>query len=115
MVSTNIDLYAKLPCNGRAQALPRSGRLEELARSARRIDPRSMAAFIIGIFAVLVWTAGLADWIVAYATGMTQLGIWITALSLVPFASLWLSLKTEPFSAFPVETHRAHWSLFMKS
>lgn len=73
-----------------------------------------MAAFIIGIFAVLAWTAGLADWIVAYATGVTQLGIWGTALSLVPFSALWLSLKSEPFSAFPVQTTRAHWSLFLK-
>lgn len=73
-----------------------------------------MVAFLIGTFAVLVWTAGLADWIVQYATGITQLGIWVTALSLVPFSALWLSLKTTPFSEMPVQKSRVHWSLLLK-
>lgn len=73
-----------------------------------------MTAVFIGIVTAMVWTAGLADWIVAYATGLTQLGIWVTALSLVPFSALWVFLKAESFSQMPVSTIRAHWSLLLK-
>jgi hypothetical protein len=73
-----------------------------------------MTAIFFGILTAMVWTAGLADWIVAYATGLTQLGIWVTALSLVPFGALWVSLKTDCFSQMPVSSTRAHWSLLLK-
>ena len=73
-----------------------------------------MAALIIGILSVVLWTGGLSSWIVQYATGITQFGIWVTALSLVPFSALWVSLKTTPFSTISTQTTRAHWSLFLK-
>ena len=73
-----------------------------------------MAAAFIIISVVSLWTAGLADWIVAYATGVAQLGIWLTLLSLLPFAMLWVSLKTMPFQEMPSHTARAHWSVQLK-
>jgi hypothetical protein len=73
-----------------------------------------MAAALIIISVVCLWTAGLADWIVAYATGVAQLGIWLTLFSLVPFAMLWVSLKRMPFSEMPSSTARAHWSVHLK-
>ena len=72
------------------------------------------AALIIIISVVSLWTAGLADWIVAYATGVAQFGIWLTVLSLVPFAVLWVSLKRMPFTEMPSNTARAHWSVQLK-
>jgi len=62
----------------------------------------------------LIWTARLADWIVAYATGVTQLAIWVTLLSLVPFSALWVSLKRQSFVDMPTATTRAHWSVQYK-
>lgn len=73
-----------------------------------------MAAALLIISVVSLWTAGLADWIVAYATGVAQLGIWLTVLSLVPFATLWVSLKRMPFTQMPTYTTHAHWSLHLK-
>ena len=72
------------------------------------------AALIIIISVVSLWTAGLADWIVAYATGVAQFGIWLTVLSLVPFAVLWVSLKRMSFTEMPSNTARAHWSVQLK-
>jgi hypothetical protein len=73
-----------------------------------------MAAVFVIISVVCLWTAGLADWIVAYATGVAQLGIWLTVLSLLPFAVLWVSLKKLPFQEMPVRTTHAHWSVQLK-
>jgi hypothetical protein len=51
-------------------------------------------SLVLAIYTVIIlWTAGLPDWIVAYATGVAQLGIWVTALSLIPFSAFWISLK----------------------
>ena len=73
-----------------------------------------MAAALIIISVVGLWTAGLADWIVAYATGVAQFGIWLTLFSLLPFAVLWVSLKRMPFTEMPSTTARAHWSVQLK-
>lgn len=73
--------------------------------------------FFISVFSlVLVWTAGLADWIVAFQTGLTQLGIWVTVLSLVPFRTLWVSAKTRNATdAQNVMTEQTYYSsLFSK-
>lgn len=70
------------------------------------------AFWVIG--AVAVWTAGLADWIVAYATGVAQLGVWLTLLSLLPMASFWVNLKRQPFQDLSSTTARAHWSIQLK-
>lgn len=73
-------------------------------------------AFLLIIYgAVFVWTAGLPDWIVAYATGVTQLGVWCTLASIIPFATLWTSLKQQPYSEFPVTMIRPHWGIQVKS
>lgn len=72
-----------------------------------------VAAFVI-MSVVCLWTAGLADWIVAYATGVAQLGIWLTLFSLIPFALLWVSLKRMPFTQMQSPTAHAHWSLHLK-
>lgn len=73
-----------------------------------------MAAALAIISVVLVWTAGFADWIVAYATGVAQLGIWLTLFSLLPITSLWVSLKRLSFSELPASTTHAHWSVQLK-
>jgi hypothetical protein len=70
------------------------------------------AALIISV--VSLWTAGLADWIVAYATGVAQFGIWLTLFSLLPFSTLWVSLKRMPFMEMPSSTAHAHWSVQLK-
>lgn len=71
------------------------------------------AFWVLG--AVALWTAGLADWIVAYATGIAQLGVWLTLLSLLPMASLWVSLKRQAFQDLSPNTTRAHWSIQLKA
>nr|YP_009944744.1 hypothetical protein [Ankistrodesmus falcatus]QMS48913.1 hypothetical protein [Ankistrodesmus falcatus] len=73
-----------------------------------------MAAALIIVGVVSLWTAGLADWIVAYATGVAQFGIWLTLFSLLPFTVLWVSLKRMSFSEMPSTTARAHWSVQLK-
>ena len=73
-----------------------------------------MAAALIIVGVVSLWTAGLADWIVAYATGVAQFGIWLTLFSLLPFTVLWVSLKRMSFSEMPSTTTRAHWSVLLK-
>jgi hypothetical protein len=73
-----------------------------------------MAAALMIMSVVCLWTAGLADWIVAYATGVAQLGIWLTLLSLLPFTVLWVSLKRLPFTEMPSSTAHAHWSVQLK-
>lgn len=74
----------------------------------------NMTAVLVIISVVLVWTAGFADWIVAYATGVAQLGIWLTLFSLLPITTLWISLKRLSFAEFPVSTTHAHWSVLLK-
>ena len=74
-----------------------------------------MTAVLAIISVVLIWTAGFADWVVAYATGVAQLGIWLTLFSLLPIASLWVSLKRLSFQEFPVTTAHVHWSLNLKN
>ena len=71
------------------------------------------AFWVIG--AVAVWTAGLTDWIVAYATGIAQLGVWLTLLSLLPMATLWVTLKRQSFEELSATTARAHWSIQLKA
>ena len=73
-----------------------------------------MTATLLIIGVVTLWTAGLADWIVAYATGVAQLGIWMTILSLVPFAMLWVSFKKLPFGEMSSSTARTNWSVLYK-
>lgn len=69
-----------------------------------------MTKLLIAIFSVVVvWNAGLADWMVAYATGVAQLGIWVTLSALVPFSALWVGLKRQ--SDHPISETRMHWSL----
>lgn len=70
-------------------------------------------AFVI-VGAVLIWTAAMADWIVAYATGVAQLGIWLTLAGLVPVSGLWHSLKREPFMDVPTTQIRTHWNVSVK-
>lgn len=65
--------------------------------------------------AVFLWTAGLPDWIVAYATGVTQLAVWLTLGSLIPFTSLWISLKRQTNREMASASARSHWALQMKS
>ena len=74
-----------------------------------------MASVFTVFSLVLIWNAGLADWMVAYATGIAQLGIWLTLLSLVPFSSLWISLKRMPFQEHSTERARTHWRVLLKS
>lgn len=73
-----------------------------------------MVAIFLLISVVFCYTAGLPDWSVAYATGLAQLGIWSTLLSLVPFVSLWVSLKSGALAEIPRSTIRTHWAPFLK-
>lgn len=75
---------------------------------------KTMAATLIILSVVSLWTAGLADWIVAYATGVAQFSIWLTLLSLLPFTVLWVSLKRLCFSEITPRTTHAHWSVLLK-
>lgn len=71
---------------------------------------------ILFIYAIVIfWTAGFPDWIVAYATGVAQLGIWVSLLSLIPFCAVWISLKTGFFTEIPEKTTGFHWSSALKS
>jgi hypothetical protein len=74
-----------------------------------------MALISIILFVILTWNAAAADWIVAYATGFAQLGIWLTIAGLVPFAFLWYTLKTLNSSEIPSYLNRARWSLYLKA
>lgn len=73
-----------------------------------------MAAIFLLIGSIIFWTAGLPDWRVAASTGLAQLGIWTTVLSLVPFVSLWVSLKQGALTEIPQNTIRTHWNSFLK-
>lgn len=73
-----------------------------------------MAAALAIISLVCLWTAGQADWIVAYATGLAQFGIWMTLFSLLPFTTLWVTLKRMPFTEMPASNNHAHWSVQLK-
>jgi hypothetical protein len=67
------------------------------------------------VFAVIVtWNAAAADWIVAFATGFTQLGIWLTIAGLLPVPVLWSTLKSAS-SVIPSNQNRARWSLNLKA
>lgn len=68
--------------------------------------------FVIGI--VFFWTAGLNEWMVAYATGIAQLGIWLTLFSLIPFSVFWISLKRQAFLDQSSDKSRVHWGLNLK-
>jgi len=68
-----------------------------------------MALFIIIFGSVVAWAAGLPDWIVAYATGLTQFSVWLTLFALVPFSTFWVSLKHQP------ESKRPHWTILTRS
>lgn len=75
-----------------------------------------MAAIFIVIFAVIAtWVGLLSSWSVAYATGLAQQGIWSTLLSLVPFVSIWVSLKQGALTEIPQSTMRTHWSCSLKA
>ncbi len=74
-----------------------------------------MALFSIFYIVLILWTGGLPDWIVAYATGLAQLAIWVTLLSFLPFSTLWLSLRTSFFAEIPrPATGHVHWALSTK-
>jgi hypothetical protein len=73
-----------------------------------------MIASLIIIGIVSLWTAGLSDWMIAYASGLAQLGIWQTLFSLIPFAVLWVSLKRLSFSEMPSRKASTHWSVQLK-
>lgn len=73
-----------------------------------------MTAILSIISLVFIWNAGLADWMVAYATGIAQLGVWLTLLSYIPFSSLWVSLKQMPFSEIPIRENSTHWRVLIK-
>lgn len=74
-----------------------------------------MAPVFIIYAIVILWTAGLPDWIVAYATGVTQLGVWVTLFSLLPFSVLWISLKCGFFGENPTKTSVFQWSTLLKA
>jgi glycopeptide antibiotics resistance protein len=59
-------------------------------------DYIKMALLFIIFGSVFIWAAGLPDWIVAYATGITQFSVWCTLFALIPFSSFWVSLKHQP-------------------
>jgi hypothetical protein len=64
---------------------------------------------------VFLWAAGLPDWIVAYATGVTQFGVWTTLLALVPFTAFWISLKRQPYTEISSSLTRPNWAIQIKS
>ena len=73
-------------------------------------------ALVFSIAAIiLTWNLAAADWIVAYATGFAQLGIWLTLFGLFPFTFVWYTLKTMNASEIPGHLNRARWSLFLKA
>ncbi len=47
----------------------------------------------MALISVRVWMAGLSDWMVAYATSLAQLGVWVTRASVRPRRSRWTLLK----------------------
>ena len=71
----------------------------------------SLIFFLYGL--IILWTAGLPDWIVAYATGVAQLGIWVTAISLIPLSAFWVSLKRQFFAEASPKS-RTQWSVSLK-
>lgn len=73
------------------------------------------AALTTIIVAVVLWTLGLADWMVALSTGVAQFGIWLSLAGLIPFAVRWVTRKVQPWSNLPISTTRAHWSLNIKN
>ena len=73
-----------------------------------------MALILIIYTAVFLWTAGLPDWIVAYATGVTQLGVWCTLGSLLPYTTLWLSLKSFAFGEISPVFTTPNWAIQLK-
>jgi len=63
----------------------------------------------------MIWNGLLMDWARALATGLAQLAIWSTLLSLVPFVSLWANLKTGALIEMPQSTLRTHWTCSLTS
>ena len=57
-----------------------------------------MMYLLMAFTARRVWMAGLSDWMVAYATSLAQLGVWVTRLSVRPRRSLWVMLKNPTTS-----------------
>jgi uncharacterized protein YjaZ len=53
----------------------------------------------MALIAVRVWMAGLSDWMVAYATSLAQLGVWVTRVSVRPLRSRWTQSKNPNISA----------------
>lgn len=74
-----------------------------------------MALILIIASIVILWTAGMADWVVAYATGLAQLGIWCTLGGLLPFTVLWISLRRQAFVDISTAETRPHWSILLKA
>nr|ALF99707.1 hypothetical protein YC001_013 [Sphaeropleales sp. YC001] len=76
-----------------------------------------MAIFVVLLFSFMIWNGLLMDWARALATGLAQLAIWSTLLSLVPFVSLWANLRASASgngsSDNPQSTLRTHWTLLL--
>lgn len=73
-----------------------------------------MAIFVIILLSFMIWNGLLMDWARALATGLAQLAIWSTLLSLVPFVSLWANLKGGALIEMPQSTLRTHWTCSLK-
>jgi hypothetical protein len=101
-----IPLFPSQYAKGKLTSLTSNDFLNGSAEEIKNI----MTKLLIAIFSVVVvWNAGLADWMVAYATGLAQLGIWVTLSALVPFNAFWVGLKRQ--SDHSVSETRMHWSL----
>lgn len=101
---------------GEESQLRRSARSAASLRSQKRQAKRMMAIFVVLLFSFMIWNGLLMDWARALATGLAQLAIWSTLLSLVPFVSLWANLRAPlPGSSSdnPQSTLRTHWTLLL--
>jgi len=65
-----------------------------------------MMYLFMAFAAVRIWMAGLSDWMVAYATSLAQLGVWVTLASVRPRRSLWTLLKNPTPSPVSVSQGR---------
>ena len=76
-----------------------------------------MAIFVVLLFSFMIWNGLLMDWARALATGLAQLAIWSTLLSLVPFVSLWANLalaeRAERAERAEDSAPSAHWTLLL--
>ena len=73
-----------------------------------------MTTVICFFVIILAWTGHVDSWMVDYATGQAQAAIWCTVGSLVPFISIWVSLKESAFREIPRANLRTHLSSFYK-